>query len=727
MKNTSSDPFVWDDLFLPREVASSPKETSADLPEGPLAPEAPLEGKALGIELAFESSDPKAEITTPSLAAVDTLPDIVSSFFILPPSSSAQDDSPSGLHPHDPQDASDLQEGDAPLSEVSRSILDVSEEIALWESSLIQPIVLSEESESKTGEKTLPSGLLAVTASSEGWPSPEADLPRHPEDDVVFTVPTVFDKPQAPLPFRIHEHSRSWVFQGRTLAFRGNSRRFVILLTLSLLLSSPLTFAACLFFGLTHPIQATLGLHTLLAVGASLSFVFGSYRRRCIFLDDFGIRYEDELRSLYVLWKDVASIHLHAVEAFFNPYPLCYVRLVTAQGEEIGFANCGHLFWGIRRRVSFGNPPYPIIDIRDADFLLALIVQQTEKTAKVPDLAWLLFRAEGEAAEEAENPKLPKDERRDQSVFFGMWALTSKIFFKILGSLPSGGKVLLQSIKPAYAGASLGIYAVFFRIEFALMLLLILVVHELGHVWAMARAGMRIRGVYLIPFFGAATVTDDVWPSWAVQAKVNLAGPLWGTYLSLACLGIYALYPSNFWLATAVWGSVINLLNLMPVHPLDGGRILNSIAYSLRSSVGFVITLFFLSLGVFLSIVFELVLLYILCLIGIAEFFKEFSSRRRADKLACLRDRKRLTAREILLLKSVTGINFGDRNTPHILEGEEIDFKRLRMILDAPAMDQKEIIRIGLLTGAVFLSLFCFLLLTREINPYAAMAIEIFR
>lgn len=655
---------------------------------------------------------PEISAIAASRTQEDTLPELVSSFFTASPSLIGEDD-PSG-----PPDAFEAE-----TSDVSTSILAVSEEIALWESSQIQP-VLTGDLAFLSLEPTLPDGLLAVTPES---PDAFPLLPPDPaEEELVFALPTVFDKPKAPLPFRVHDDDRPWLFQGRTFVFRSNTRRFTLLLLLGLFVSSPLSFAAFSWAAFSHPLQATLGLHTSVAALAALAFVLGPYRRRGILLDDFGIRYEDELRSLYILWGDLAAVHLHAVEAFFNPYPLCYVRLVTRQGDEIGFANSGHLLWGIRRRVSFGNPPYPIIDIRDADLLLALIVQQTQNTAKVPDLAWLRFRAEDEASEDTEPPRLPSD-KKEPSVFFGMWALTSKVFLKLLSTLPSGTKVLLQSVKPAYAGASLGVYAVFFRLDFALMLLLILVIHELGHVWAMARSGMRIRGVYLIPFFGAATVTDDVWPSWAVQAKVNLAGPLWGTYLSLACLGLYALHPSNFWLATAVWGSMINLLNLMPVHPLDGGRILNAIAYSLRSSVGFVITLFFLSLGVFLSVVFELLLLYLLCIIGISEFFKEFSARRRADKLACLRDFKRLSAREILLLKSVTGINFGDRNHPSVLEAEEIELKRHRMIIEAPPMDQKEMLSVGITAGVVFLSLFCFLLLTRQINPYAAMAIEIFR
>ncbi|MCK6512457.1 site-2 protease family protein [Myxococcota bacterium] len=516
---------------------------------------------------------------------------------------------------------------------------------------------------------------------------------------------------------------------GRPVTFHANYRRFLVQLVLGLLFTAPLTFWMAQRWTALRPIQWTLGLHTLLGVLACLIFYFFPYYRRRVTLDDVGIVYEDELRVLYVPWSEVDAVHLHAVEAFFKPYPLCYARVVTARGDEFCFANFGNFLFGMRRHVSFGDPPYPIVDMRDADLLLALIIQQIGPSERTPDLARLRFRVRAEVEQAvADQPPTVKPERSASTqVWLGIWAFMMKLFFGFLSFLPTGMKLLLKSIKPAYAGVSLGIYAVFFRWEFALLLCVILIFHELGHVWAMQREGMQIRGVFLIPFFGAATVTDDVWPSWYAQARVNLAGPLWGSILTFLCLLAYAVYPADFFLAVAIWGALINLLNLMPVHPLDGGRILHAVACSLRSAWGFVAVIAVLALTVVFALAHELILLYLLAMIGVAEFFKEFMARRRADKMALLRGHETITPYDTLLLKGITGINFGERSAPQFFEMEEIELRRLRMILHAPPMRSDQIAKIGVASFLVAASLFGFLIFIRFLHPHAMMALEIFR
>ena len=516
----------------------------------------------------------------------------------------------------------------------------------------------------------------------------------------------------------------------KNLSFYGNYRRFLVQLVTGLIFSSPLTFWLLFQSGSQRPIQMTLVLHTILGGLACALFWLFPYQRRRIIVDDVGLSYEDELRILYIPWRQIEAIHLHAVEAFFNPYPLCYVRVVTARGDEIGFAHFGNYLFGIPKAVSFGDPPYPIIDIRDADVLLALLVQRTEGYAQTPDLSRLRFRAHQADAEieEVDTPIIASQPRpAAMQAWLGLWFLFLKIGTKFLAFLPTGLKALMQSVKPMYAGASLGLYAIFFRWEFALLLCLILVFHELGHVWAMRREGMRIRGVFLIPFFGAATVTDDAWPSWYAQAWVNLAGPLWGAGLTALCMALYLFWPSDFLIAVAIWGALINLLNLLPIHPLDGGRILNAVAYSLRTAFGFFVVIGLLVGCVILALYYELYLLYLLSMIGIAEFFKEFIARRRADKFALLQEYETLGARDLLLLKSITGINFGDRNAPYLVEIEEIERKRLQMILTAPRMRSDQIWKIGVASFLVAFLLFAFLLLIRNVHPHAVMAVEIFR
>ncbi|TNE49898.1 MAG: hypothetical protein EP343_10215 [Deltaproteobacteria bacterium] len=516
----------------------------------------------------------------------------------------------------------------------------------------------------------------------------------------------------------------------RTFSFRGNYRRFLILLFVTLSLGFPLVYLTFKSLGLAHPLQATLyGLTGLWGLSCGM-FYLGPYRRRSITVDHFGFHYQDELRSAYVTWKEVDSVHLHAVEAYFNPYPLCYVRLVTTTGMQIAFANFGTHLFGTQRDVSFGNPPYPIIDVRDADFLLALLVQQTKEEGKAPDLERLRYRAQQEmdtddVEEEMRLIRRGKVEKENgQGPPVGLLALLTKFG---LNWLPQSAKFLIQTVKPGYVGLSVGLYALFFQWQFALVLGLLLVGHELGHVWAMYREGMRIRGVYLIPFFGAATVTEDTWPSWGSLARVSLAGPLWGTYLTGICFGLYILFPSPFWLMATVLGALLNLLNLLPVQPLDGGRILHAIAYSMHSAQGLSLIILVLGGAILLSLWMKLLLLFLLSVIGLAEFFREYMFHQRAQKLSLVLDKANLSARDVLLLKSITGINFGLNSAPHVLEREETLLKRLHMLLQAPRMSKLQMVKIGGATFAVAGALFGFLVLMAQYQPSTQWVLNLFQ
>lgn len=120
--------------------------------------------------------------------------------------------------------------------------------------------------------------------------------------------------------------------------------------------------------------------------------------------------------------------------------------------------------------------------------------------------------------------------------------------------------------------AALGVYWTLWGWRFALGLLLSLYVHEIGHVAALRRLGIAASAPMFVPGLGAfvrlkqypATVRED--------ARVGLAGPLWGLAAALACWAIGAATGSDLFLALARTGAWINLFNLIPLGPLDGGR-----------------------------------------------------------------------------------------------------------------------------------------------------------
>jgi Zn-dependent protease len=140
----------------------------------------------------------------------------------------------------------------------------------------------------------------------------------------------------------------------------------------------------------------------------------------------------------------------------------------------------------------------------------------------------------------------------------------------------SKGKFLLAGLTKAPTLFSMaltaGVYIQLWGWKFALGLVVSLYIHEMGHLWMMRRYGIRASAPMFIPGLGAfvrmhqypATVRED--------ARVGLAGPVWGLAAALAAAGLWKLGLSPFWGAVAKFGAWINLFNLLPVWQFDGGR-----------------------------------------------------------------------------------------------------------------------------------------------------------
>lgn len=106
----------------------------------------------------------------------------------------------------------------------------------------------------------------------------------------------------------------------------------------------------------------------------------------------------------------------------------------------------------------------------------------------------------------------------------------------------------------------------------------LLFVHEMGH-WAVIRLkGVPASAPLFIPFLGAVIGLKGLPRSIKDEAEIALAGPLAGTAGAFVCLGLDALYGGRLWPLLAVLGLYLNLFNLLPVSPLDGGRIVGAIS-----------------------------------------------------------------------------------------------------------------------------------------------------
>lgn len=151
-----------------------------------------------------------------------------------------------------------------------------------------------------------------------------------------------------------------------------------------------------------------------------------------------------------------------------------------------------------------------------------------------------------------------------------------------------GAKLLksAKAMKLGLAGASLVSYAWLLSWQFAVVILLSLIIHEYGHVRAMKAVGIPTKGFYLIPFFGGAAVPERAFQSRNEEQFVAIAGPIFGLAQAVFFYAIFELTQHPLAAALAAWVALLNLINLLPISPLDGGRILKSITFSMGSWVG---------------------------------------------------------------------------------------------------------------------------------------------
>jgi len=207
--------------------------------------------------------------------------------------------------------------------------------------------------------------------------------------------------------------------------------------------------------------------------------------------------------------------------------------------------------------------------------------------------------------------------------------------FSFVGMAGLGLKLLKSAkvIKVLFAAGSLAAYSWLFSIEFAIALILCLVFHEYGHIRAMKYFGLKTKGIYLIPFVGGLALSDDKINTRWQDIVISIMGPFFGLILSLACLVGYWLTDIEILAGLAVFNALLNLFNMLPVLPLDGGHVLKSIAFSINSKVGLVACVLGAALGVYISYHFGLALLGFLLAIGSIEIFFEYKRRHLSDLL----------------------------------------------------------------------------------------------
>ena len=120
--------------------------------------------------------------------------------------------------------------------------------------------------------------------------------------------------------------------------------------------------------------------------------------------------------------------------------------------------------------------------------------------------------------------------------------------------------------------ASIGAYAWAFGWQFAVGFVLLIFVHEMGHVVVLRSRGIKAGLPVFLPFLGAFVSMKESPRTAYDEALSGIAGPVFGALGAFAVLGLAGYEDSDFLRALAYTGFLLNLFNLLPFLPLDGGR-----------------------------------------------------------------------------------------------------------------------------------------------------------
>ncbi len=173
---------------------------------------------------------------------------------------------------------------------------------------------------------------------------------------------------------------------------------------------------------------------------------------------------------------------------------------------------------------------------------------------------------------------------------------------------------------------SIGAYALLGGWWFGVGLVALIFAHEMGHVLALRRQGVRASAPLFIPFMGAVIGMRGMPKNAWREAEIALAGPLLGSLAAAAVWAVGAWQNSQFLIALAFVGFFLNLFNLIPIVPLDGGRAVAALhpAFWLLGLAGLVA----------LEVVSPSPILPLIIIVGLLELRSRWRRRKTADSVA---------------------------------------------------------------------------------------------
>ncbi len=207
---------------------------------------------------------------------------------------------------------------------------------------------------------------------------------------------------------------------------------------------------------------------------------------------------------------------------------------------------------------------------------------------------------------------------------------------------------------------AIGFYTLFYGWKFAVGIVLLIFIHEMGHVLLGRFLGIPVSlPVFLGPFGAVSTFKRPV-TDLREEAITAIGGPVLGTAAALGCALLGASttgYFHGLLFALAYFGFLINLFNLLPINPLDGGRVANAVSvWANVAGLGIAALLLVTTLYAGATNPF----LVLILLIGGYSTYKRFRSRRRGEGPPILPGRTRLTIGvAYLAMLTITSVGMG--------------------------------------------------------------------
>jgi Zn-dependent protease len=134
--------------------------------------------------------------------------------------------------------------------------------------------------------------------------------------------------------------------------------------------------------------------------------------------------------------------------------------------------------------------------------------------------------------------------------------------------LKSGGTMLLM----------IWVYTMMWGWRFGVGFVVLLLVHECGHLIVAKKFGLKVGAPVFIPFMGAFIALKEAPRNAWMEACVGIGGPMLGSFGALVCNSLGELFDAPVFIALAWFGYFLNLFNLTPVGMLDGGRIVTALS-----------------------------------------------------------------------------------------------------------------------------------------------------